>query len=187
MLCLWTLSYLSRCYYLLTLLTVPKKHKGVKGFTLLELMIVVIIIGILSAIAIPSYVATVDKFKYGQAKTQMDCLKKEIIAYRYENGDYPAEVENGIPSWSECFQTKDIPFGSSYDYNNLDLGDGSCYIGIVFWGKDQQADSLSPVIEFQAERMGFRMSEDGRKDDLIFSLKTDNDGCGESGSGGFVP
>ena len=67
------------------------KKKSHSGFTLIELLIVVVIIGVLSAIGIPSYVATVDKFHYGKAKMQMGCLKTELKGYRLEHGFFGIE------------------------------------------------------------------------------------------------
>ncbi|MGK7932347.1 MAG: type IV pilin protein [Microcystaceae cyanobacterium] len=166
MLCLLSLSHRRFC---LVILSIDQKSDG---FTLIELMIVIIILGMLSAIAIPSYVATVDKFRYGHAKAQMGCLKREILGYQAENGDFPVEVANGIPSWSECFSDQDIPFESAYDYNQWQVGE-SCYIGITFLGKDQAKESADETnIPLTT---GFLKDED----DLIFSIGIFDYGCTE--------
>lgn len=55
-----------------------------KGFTLLELMIVVIIIGVLAAIAIPTYTGTVEKARAAEAIANMAGIKSALLIYEQE-------------------------------------------------------------------------------------------------------
>lgn len=77
---------------LVRIIYLSKKNQG--GFTLLELIIVIIIVGTLSAIAVPSLLAQVDKARYAEAKVQMSAIAKELTKvypergiYEYPNGD----------------------------------------------------------------------------------------------------
>ena len=61
------------------------KFKGQKGFTLIELMIVVAIIGILAAIAIPNFVAYQAKSKQSEAKVSLGAIFTSAVAYQAES------------------------------------------------------------------------------------------------------
>ncbi len=67
-----------------------KRMHGKKGFTLIELMIVVAIIGILAAIAIPNFLRYQAKSKQSEAKTNLGALGTTAEAYRAENDTYVA-------------------------------------------------------------------------------------------------
>ena len=66
-----------------------------KGFTLIELMIVVLIIGILAAIAIPNFVSMQDRAKEGSVKSNMHTLQLAVEDYAVQNdGVYPVAANN---------------------------------------------------------------------------------------------
>ncbi len=63
-------------------------HTAKKGFTLIELLIVVVIIGILAAIAIPKFSSTKDKAKLASVKTDIRNFMTAEEAYFSDNGAY---------------------------------------------------------------------------------------------------
>ena len=67
------------------------------GFTLIELMVVIIILGLLAAIVMPRVVGETDRARYEQAKVQMRILEDAIKRYKLDNGVYPS-TEQGLDS-----------------------------------------------------------------------------------------
>jgi type IV pilus assembly protein PilA len=65
-------------------------RKGQKGFTLIELLIVVAIIGILAAIAIPQFASYRQKAYNSAAQSDLKNLKTGMEAYQADNQEYPA-------------------------------------------------------------------------------------------------
>ena len=73
--------------------------KAQQGFTLIELMIVVAIIGILAAVAIPAYQDYVVKAKLSKVQSTIDPVKTALALYYQENGSFPnATIASTAPS-----------------------------------------------------------------------------------------
>ncbi len=71
-----------------------KKKEGTqKGFTLIELMIVVAIIGILASIAIPNFLKARDKAMYTKCVSALSGLKVAQEMYISDNGEYAADIK----------------------------------------------------------------------------------------------
>ena len=59
-----------------------------QGFTLIELMVVVAIIGIIAAVALPSYLESVNKSRRGEAKAEMTALAQQLERCFTRNNSY---------------------------------------------------------------------------------------------------
>ena len=68
-------------------------QKAAEGFTLLELLIVVIIVGILSAIALPNLINQVGKGRETEAKTQLGSIARAQQAYHFEQQVFAATLD----------------------------------------------------------------------------------------------
>jgi len=69
-----------------------KALRSSKGFTLIELLIVVAIIGILAAIAIPQFAAYREKAYNSSSNSDLKNLKTGMEAYMADNQEYPVDV-----------------------------------------------------------------------------------------------
>ena len=70
-----------------------RPNKMLEGFTLVEILIVVVIIGILATVAIPTYFKYVERGYASDAKVQIKNILQNAELYRQETGQWPTDVE----------------------------------------------------------------------------------------------
>ncbi len=119
-----------------------------RGFTLLELLVVMVIIGLLAGYVGPKYFAQIGKSEVKATRAQIDALEKALDQYRIDVGHYPT-TEQGLPAlmkrppgenrWSGPYLRKDVPndpWGSPYQYRQPgEHGD----FDLFSFGKDGKA------------------------------------------------
>jgi general secretion pathway protein G len=116
------------------------------GFTLLELLVVVAIIGVLAGYVGPRYFSQIGKSEVNAARAQIDALEKALDQYRLDTGGYPnselglnalLQQPNNEPKWAGPYLKKALPpdpWGRPYLYR---LGQNGSY-AIISYGKDGQ-------------------------------------------------
>ncbi|KGD65858.1 general secretion pathway protein GspG [Alcanivorax nanhaiticus] len=75
-----------------------KRQKAVSGFTLLEIMVVVAIIGLLAAVIVPNVIGQGEAAKVDLTKANMGKIVQQLDLYKFNNGSYPTTEEglNGL-------------------------------------------------------------------------------------------
>jgi general secretion pathway protein G len=79
-----------------------------RGFTLIELMVVVLILGVLAAVIVPNVIGSADVAKAGAAKQDVAALIQALKLYRLDNGRYPSS-DQGLGALSAKPTTEPIP------------------------------------------------------------------------------
>jgi prepilin-type N-terminal cleavage/methylation domain-containing protein len=105
--------------------------KGKKGFTLIELLIVIAIIGILAAIAIPTYLSYVNRAKDSEASTNLGAIFTDETAFNATNSTYisaGAIANSGanVPTFSTTASTSTHPFYATGVTYNVDTPPYQC-------------------------------------------------------------
>lgn len=83
-------------------------NKNQKGFTLIELMVVIVILGLLAGIVLPKFLGQEDKAKRETTKVQISSLEGALDAFKLDSGFYP-ETEQGLESLVKKPETGRIP------------------------------------------------------------------------------
>ena len=82
--------------------------KTTHGFTLIELMVVIVILGILASFIAPKIMGRPDEAKQVKARIQMESLETAIKLYKLDSGIYPM-TEQGLQALVEQPQTGTLP------------------------------------------------------------------------------
>ena len=130
-----------------------KRVKQKKGFTLVELLIVIIILAVLAAIAVPTYLTMRDRAREAGTEVEMANIATALELYNADNEEYPA-----VSGWSATLQ------GGSY-MDNVPTSDmwGSDYVfalttdgyTLTSNGVDKTATTADDIVFSNGQQTGF--------------------------------
>ena len=77
-----------------------KKNLNNRGFTLIELMVVIVILGILAGLIVPRIMGRPEEARQAKARIQIESLETALKLYKLDNGSYPS-TEQGLQALVE--------------------------------------------------------------------------------------
>jgi len=93
----------------------PSSNKrSCRGFTLIEIMVVVVILGILAALVVPRLLSRPDEAKVTKTKVDMKSIEESLGLFKLDNGFYPS-TEQGLKALVTKPETGRIPAKYSVD------------------------------------------------------------------------
>jgi general secretion pathway protein G len=123
-----------------------KKLRNAQGFTLIELIVVVAIIGLLAGLVVPQFIKQEEKATAKAAKAQIELLGTALDTFRLDVGRYPSSQEGlqaltqkpgGLDRWEGPYLKKEVPndpWGKPYIYKSP--GDNGRPYDIASYGAD---------------------------------------------------
>ena len=117
-----------------------------KGFTLIELLIVVAIIGIIAAIAIPNLLNAVQRGKQKRTMGDMRTVATAVESYAVDNNSYPSiSTITGLSIYLEPTYIRRLPTQDAWKTNFGWLTDSQSY-SIISYGKNKRQDGSPPPL-----------------------------------------
>ena len=84
------------------------QKRGNSGFTLIELMVVIVILGILAGLIIPRIMGRPEEARQMKARIQIESIETALRLYKLDNGAYPS-TEQGLQSLVEPPTVGELP------------------------------------------------------------------------------
>lgn len=132
-------------------MSINKHRIKVRGFSLVELLIVMVILGLLASLVAPQMFGKVASSKIQTAKTQMELLSTALDMYKLDVGTYPSELAALLKSekknWQGPYLPKEVPndpWGNPYYFKFP--GENAEY-DLVSFGSDGKAGGVDEAAD----------------------------------------
>lgn len=123
--------------------------RGEDGFTLMEMLVVLVVIGLIAAVAVPQVMKLLESAKHKAARIQLETLGNSLNAYQLDMGGYPTTAQGlpvlwkaagDLPDWNGPYVRREHqlvdPWGRPFIYRSPGTGDPYDLISLGADGKE---------------------------------------------------
>jgi general secretion pathway protein G len=116
--------------------THPHRSHAARGFTLIEIMVVIVILGVLAALVVPSVLSRTDDARNVAAKSDLAAIRQALKLYRLDNQRYPTTQEGlqALVAGHYIPRLPEDPWRHPYRY--AAPGQGGKPFMVATWGAD---------------------------------------------------
>ncbi|MFQ5503494.1 MAG: type II secretion system protein GspG [Planctomycetota bacterium] len=124
-----------------------QSERGQRGFTLVEIMVVVVIIGLLATVVASNVLGDVDTAKLNTVKSDISTIKDAVTRYYLKNSRIPESLEELVQEDESGHRQLDLeevpkdPWGNEYV---LESEGGSKFV-VICYGPDQEMDTEDDI------------------------------------------
>ena len=123
-----------------------------RAFTLLELVLVMVILGLLASVAAYNLIGTADKARVDATKQSMKIIEQALKSYYFEKGAYPTTAE-GLAALVNTGKLEKMPQdGWKREFQYYSPGGNNRPYDIISLGKDAQADTADDVRSWEIDQ-----------------------------------
>ena len=136
-----------------------------KGFTLLELLVVVLILGILAAMALPQYFKAVERSRMAEAETLMNSIsmaqRRKFMQINAYADDFRGLDVSPQESTGRLYHTKGDPLtGANGNGFFIELGGTAFPVGGIQATREHNGNALSSSLQYQYRLLRYYQSDD---------------------------
>lgn len=116
--------------------------KNAKGFTLIELLVVIVIVGVLSAVAVPTFLNQVRRSRVAEAQAGLDVVSSASEVYRFDVGIYPDRINALEGNYFDDTWTQSAP-----NYQTISAASASAFADGMQWTASADGTDLAYTVD----------------------------------------